>query len=187
MLRGAHPAFRFEPAVPTIPGSPASDDRAEYSTRVSNRSPSPTKARTEHVVGKGRSLDLGLSLSWAPQRVKEEAVLSYNQSAGGHHATTSRIRTRWKGGNVDEQGRLDAPASRSATKVAETFKEALGDAAYETFKTYVHRFDAHAIPLEGPYGLVAAASRLLDSAGTLDERRKKSLMDSFIRVVQENR
>ena len=50
----------------------------------------------------------------------------------------------------------------------------------------VHRFDAHAIPLEGPYGLIAAASRLLDTAGTLDERGKKALLARFIRFVQEN-
>lgn len=50
----------------------------------------------------------------------------------------------------------------------------------------VHRFDAHAIPLEGPYGLISAASRLLDSAGTLDERGKKALLDRFVSVVREN-
>ena len=50
----------------------------------------------------------------------------------------------------------------------------------------VHRFDAGAIPLDGPYGLVAAASRLLDTAGTLDERGKRALLDRFIRSAQEN-
>lgn len=50
----------------------------------------------------------------------------------------------------------------------------------------VHRFDAGAIPLQGPYGLIAAASRLLDTAGTLDERHKRALLDRFIRFVQEN-
>ncbi|KAI0346817.1 hypothetical protein BDW22DRAFT_1351093 [Trametopsis cervina] len=186
MLRGAHGAFKFEPAVPTIPGSPATEERVPYLSRKLNRSPSPTKPVNDNPASKGRSIDLGLSLSWAPQRVKEEAVLSYNQIPGGPNATTSRVRTRWRGTTADEQGRFDAPTSRSASNVAEAFREALGDAAYGTFKTYVHRFDANAIPLEGPYGLIAAASRLLDNAGTLDERGKRTLLDRFVRFVQEN-
>ena len=56
----------------------------------------------------------------------------------------------------------------------------------ESWHADVHRFDANAIPLEGPYGLVAAASRLLDTAGTLDERSKRALLDRFIGVVREN-
>ncbi|KAI0743270.1 hypothetical protein BC629DRAFT_244173 [Irpex lacteus] len=161
MLRGPHPAFPFEPAVPTIPTIP--DERTHHV----NRTPSPSKTHRpqESSATKGRSVDLGLSLSWAPQRVREEAVLSYNQSAGGGSpATTSRVRTRWRGGgDVDEEGRLNGPGTRTPSSVAEEFREALGDAAYGTFKTYVHRFDAGAIPLQGPYGLIAAASRLLDT------------------------
>ena len=92
-------------------------------------------------------MDLGLSLSWAPQRVREEALLSYNNQnpgvgmggggGGSGSATTSRVRTRWRGhgGGVDEEGRLDRPVTRSASGVAEAFREALGDAAYGTFKT----------------------------------------------------
>ena len=56
----------------------------------------------------------------------------------------------------------------------------------DAWRADVHRFDANAIPLEGPYGLVAAASRLLDTAGTLDERSKRALLDRFIGVVREN-
>ena len=51
--------------------------------------------------------------------------------------------------------------------------------------TDVHRFDAHAIPLDGPYGLISAASRLLDTAATLDERSKKALLERFVHFVQE--
>ncbi len=50
----------------------------------------------------------------------------------------------------------------------------------------VHRFDAHAIPLEGPYGLISHASRLLDNASSLDERSKRALLDRFLRFVRDN-
>ena len=50
----------------------------------------------------------------------------------------------------------------------------------------VHRYDAHAIPLEGPYGLISHAQRLLDTAAALDERGKADLLNRFKRVVREN-
>ena len=50
----------------------------------------------------------------------------------------------------------------------------------------VHRFDADAIPLDGPYGLISHARRLLDNAASLDERRKKDLLDRFVQFVLEN-
>ena len=49
----------------------------------------------------------------------------------------------------------------------------------------MHRLDAHAIPLDGPYGLIYHARRLLDEANTLDERSKESLVDRFQQFVQE--
>ena len=48
----------------------------------------------------------------------------------------------------------------------------------------VHRFDAHAIPLDGPYGLISHAKRLLDASNALDERRKQALLDRFARFVE---
>lgn len=50
----------------------------------------------------------------------------------------------------------------------------------------VHRFDAQAIPLDGPYGLISHARRLLDSTNCLDEKGKQALLDRFIRFVREN-
>lgn len=113
------------------------------------------------------------------------------------------------GGDVDEEGRLSGTAAGAASDVADAFREVLGDAAYTTFKnctcisrssiylsaqsianydyTDVHRFDAHAIPLDGPFGLLQHVRRLLDSAPGLDERKKQKLLDRFTRVVQENR
>lgn len=124
--------FKFEPAVPPIPGSPASDERVRRVEDELVGQPSPTKARPTRPPTKGRSLDLGLSLSWAPQKVREEALLPYGAS-GGSSATTSRMKSRWRTAKVDEQGRLES--SPVASDLARQFKEALGDAAYKTFKT----------------------------------------------------
>lgn len=127
--------FKFEPAVPPIPGSPATDERDGRGARGAKDHSSPSKLRQEYAATKGRSLDLGLSLSWAPQKVREEAVLSYNRSTGGVSTSTGRVKTRWRGGAADEQGRLDTASSVDASGVAKAFKDALGDAAYVVFKT----------------------------------------------------
>lgn len=187
LQRGGLGPFKFEPAVPPIPGSPASDERTSRSARgpgdcappppPSSMRPPPRDVRAHPP--KGRSLDLGLHLNWAPQRVREEALLPTVKSTAA-----GRAAPRW-GGMADEQGRLDASSSRTAAEITRAFKDALGDGGYAIFKNYVHRFDAHAIPLEGPSGLVAAASRLLDTAATLDERGKQALLDKFVRFVQE--
>ncbi|KAH8094822.1 hypothetical protein BXZ70DRAFT_896310 [Cristinia sonorae] len=185
-IRGSHGAFKFEPAVPPIPGSPADEQKVNPS-RSTPKSPSPpSKLRQERAAptGTGRSLDLNLGLSWAPSKVKEEAVLRYG---GSNTGSTGRARARWKSGWVDEEGRLGSSTSRPAgSDVAEAFEEALGPAAYSTFKTYVHRFDAHAIPLDGPYGLISHATRLLDASNSLSERRKRALMERFIHFVENN-
>lgn len=133
-LRGAHGAFKFEPAVPPIPGSPAGDERGAHAIRGLNPQPERAKLARAASVTKGRSLDLGLSLSWAPQRVREEAILSYTQPGIRQAATTSRVRSRWRTAVADEHGRLDSSTTGSASSVAAAFKEALGDAAYGTFK-----------------------------------------------------
>ncbi|KAH9850761.1 hypothetical protein C2E23DRAFT_298815, partial [Lenzites betulinus] len=184
--RGSHGPFKFEPAVPPIPGSPADNERRrEAREREAARAESPLSdvpiSRSQHAraAGKGRSLDLGLGLSWAPTRVKEDAVLR----RVGVSASTSaaRSKSRWRG--VDEEGRLAAGA---ASDVAAAFKEVLGDSAYGIFKNYVHRFDANAIPLDGPYGLLVHVERLLDGAPGVDQRRKRMLLEKFLRVVQDS-
>ncbi len=213
--RASHGPFRFEPAVPPIPGSPADTDRKSAPRSVPRpSSPSPlssldpmSKSQYARLAGKGRSLDLGLGLTWAPSRVREEAVLRVGGPRTGISSTTSsaaRARSRWRG--ADEEGRLTAGA---ASDVAQSFKEALGDSAYGIFKncqssspsklsrselltfflalhTDVHRFDANAIPLDGPYGLLVHVERLLDSAPGVDQRRKRVLLERFLRVVQDS-
>ena len=113
----------------------------------------------------------------------------------------TRARSRWRG--ADEDGRLTVGV---ASDVAEAFKEALGDSAYAIFKncqcarswpifpemlmssnpTDVHRFDANAIPLDGPYGLLVHVERLLDNAPGVDYRRKRILLERFARVVRDS-
>ncbi|KAI9000844.1 hypothetical protein BD414DRAFT_504770 [Trametes punicea] len=186
IVRASHGPFKFEPAVPPIPGSPADNERR---AAADARAQSPladmgiSRSKQARAAGKGRSLDLGLGLSWAPSKVREEAVLKVGPRRPGTSASTSgvRSRSRWRG--ADEEGRLTAGA---ASDVAAAFREALGDSAYGIFKTYVHRFDANAIPLDGPYGLLVHVERLLDDAPGLDQRRKRALLESFLRVVQES-
>lgn len=184
--RATHPSFKFEPAVPPIPGSPASDERKKSVAGSNSNTPTPssplTKPRQVRGETKGRSLDLGLGLSWAPSKVREEAMLRTIPVTSASADAALRARSRWRGPTPDEEGRLGV-----ASDVAEAFREVLGDAAYATFKTYVHRFDAHAIPLDGPFGLIHHVQRLLDSAPGTDRRRKQALLDRFVRVVQESR
>lgn len=156
-IRASHGAFKFEPAVPMIPGSPASDERTRSAARgppgpssyshsnspTPTASPpaSPTRMRSERT--KGRSLDLGLGLSWAPSRVREEAVLPRGNPSTT--ASTSRVRGRYKGAWVQSDGRyelgLDNGQSPVGADVAKAFNDALGDAAYSTFKLceYLYR------------------------------------------------
>ncbi|KAI0375823.1 hypothetical protein BV20DRAFT_1048085 [Pilatotrama ljubarskyi] len=189
MARASHGPFKFEPAVPPIPGSPA-DNQRRPTTREATRPESPlsdvgaSRSKQARMAGKGRSLDLGLGLTWAPTRVREEAVLNVGPRRMGMSASTSAARSQSRWRNADEDGRLGVG---TASDVAEAFKEALGDSAYGIFKTYVHRFDANAIPLDGPYGLLVHVERLLDSAPGVDQRRKRLLLERFLRVVQESR
>ncbi|KAF7798352.1 hypothetical protein EIP86_009573 [Pleurotus ostreatoroseus] len=211
--RTLHGAFRFEPAVPPIPGSPAGDARERDKRLAAQFTPSttpvPFAARSDNVSGdgsgekgwherrgraKGRSLDLGLSLAWAPQKVSEDAVREYNRPSSRASGSVARPTPRWKSERVravGEQGQLQARAAgmgagMGASDVARAFREALGDAAYAIFKTYVHRYDAGAIPLDGPYGFLSHARRLLDNAATLDERRKQDLLERLRWIVREN-
>jgi hypothetical protein len=50
----------------------------------------------------------------------------------------------------------------------------------------VRRFDAKAIPFDGPTGIVTRVETLLDSAPGMSVREKQDLMDSFIRLILQN-
>ena len=48
----------------------------------------------------------------------------------------------------------------------------------------IRRYDAQIMPLEGAAGLLVSVQRLLEtSAPRVDERKKRQLLDSFVRVV----
>ncbi|KZT13011.1 uncharacterized protein LAESUDRAFT_639618 [Laetiporus sulphureus 93-53] len=190
VARAAHPPFKFEPAVPPIPGSPASDERKRTmsnteSVKSVSHAPLPLPPLPRKEARKGRSLDLGLGLNWAPSRIREDAVLRSVNSSGAIADAGLRARARWRSISPIEDGSFGS--SGDASDLAKAFHEVLGDAAYATFKNYVHRYDALAIPLDGHYGLMHHVQRLLDSAPGLDARRKQSLLDRFFRVVQANR
>ena len=135
----AHGLFKFEPAVPPIPGSPADDRRGAPRAVSRPTSPSPlpapeagmSKSSQARLAGRGRSLDLGLGLTWAPSKVREDALLRVGPRSGTSMSTSgaTRARSRWRG--ADEDGRLTVGV---ASDVAEAFKEALGDSAYAIFK-----------------------------------------------------
>jgi len=69
-----------------------------------------------HTV-KGRSLDLGLELNWAPTRVKEEAVMDFREMG---------VRSKWREeAEMKEFGRK---------KVWEAFEQVLGESGYAKFR-----------------------------------------------------
>ena len=68
-------------------------------------------------TGKGRSLDLGLELNWAPTRVKEEAVMNFSEMG---------VRSKWR-----EEAEMK---ELCRTKVLESFERVLGENGSGKFK-----------------------------------------------------
>ena len=68
-------------------------------------------------TGKGRSLDLGLELNWAPTRVREEAVMDFREMG---------VRSRWR-----EEAEMK---ELCRMKVSESFERVLGENGYAKFK-----------------------------------------------------
>lgn len=128
---------------------------------------------------KGRSLDLGLGLAWAPRKVREDALIPSGtfalnrspSSRNGFKCTATKT--------TDER-------SKVGKEIAEMFKNALSNEQYATFKQCVHRFDAHDIPFDGPTGIIARAGQLLDNSQNLGDEGKKHLLDNLVRVILQN-
>ncbi|KAG2155005.1 uncharacterized protein EDB93DRAFT_129105 [Suillus bovinus] len=196
--RTSHGPFPFEPAssvpsspLPTssaLPSYPPSPHRQEFDIPEGPVSLSPSsplrselglgggsirdksqsaQGRVQQVreqggekKGKGRSLDLKLGLSWAPNRVRQEAVIH--------------------GSLLSQKQEEEHNRGRDVTKV---FENVLSESGFETFKKYVHRFDAHQIPLEGPRGLLARVENLL-TASSVSQTEKMELLDQFTRFVE---
>lgn len=195
----AHGSFAFEPAVPP-PSSPAASEFGVIRSGDSGYQESAASASTNGGVGggrrgKGRSLDLNIGLSWAPTKVKPEAVMpSFLEMNGG---SLKRDRDR------EEEKR------RFESGVSDVFRNVLGEGGFATFKKCmflffplciriilltrtvtadIRRFDAQLIPFDGPSGLITGVEKLLNSAPPpgLDEREKRELLDRFIQVVLQN-
>lgn len=173
-----HGPFAFEPPVPsptrstgstgTAPELSASwagrerekerlrEEKARQKDRKGlsrlDRAPVPVPVPT-HNVGhrsgtKGRSLDLGLGLAWAPSKVREAALLpsstffnrtisnsSVSASTNGRSISSS---TNGHGDGLRRRGTLDtntdAERSKIGKEVAEIFRNALDEKGYATFK-----------------------------------------------------
>ena len=118
---------------------------------VGDRAPVPVPAPMSigHRSGlKGRSLDLGLELAWAPNSVREEALLpssgffarslSTSSSLAGHSVKSkSGSSANGRRGTIEEEKR---PRPGIGREVAEVFKGALGPAGYAAFKECRHSF-----------------------------------------------
>jgi len=75
------------------------------------------RAGMKRHTAKGRSLDLGLELNWAPTRVKEEAVMDFREMG---------VRSKWREeAEVKEFDRM---------KVLESFELVLGESGYAKFR-----------------------------------------------------
>ena len=68
-------------------------------------------------MGKGRSLDLGLELNWAPTRVRREAVMDFSEMG---------VRSKWR-----EEAEMK---EFSRMKVLESFEQVLGENGYAKFR-----------------------------------------------------
>ncbi|ESK94467.1 hypothetical protein Moror_8125 [Moniliophthora roreri MCA 2997] len=198
----AHGPFSFEPAVPSPTGvGELQADRKETwtvghakeggllrSVSVSTRSKvstaetflPPTTNGTSRPGGRGRSLDLGLGLSWAPSKVKEDVLLPIGSLASGKSSSASSRRGLTR--HIEEEDER----TRIGQEVAEMFKKVLDEDAFIAFKHYVHQFDAHEIPFDGPNGIIARAERLLGKASSLGNEEQQALLNKLIRVILHN-
>lgn len=158
---------RQEFDIPEGPASfpPSSPLRSELgfrggSIRDNSQGARSSREQGGEKKGKGRSLDLKLGLSWAPNRVRQEAIIH--------------------GSLLSQKQEEEHNRGKDVTKV---FENVLSESGFETFKKYVHRFDAHLIPLEGPRGLLARVEKLL-IASSVSQTEKVELLDQFARFVE---
>lgn len=226
-----HGLFSFEPPVPSPTRSTGSNGTVSEVTNGRGDRGSEEKSRKREAEKKftlkggdrppvpvpvpssiprpghrGRSLDLGIGLAWAPTKMKEAALLpsttlfsrtasgssSLGRSASG--STVGQSASSSTNGN-DSSSRSrrihiqdsDAEAERSklGKEVAEVFRNILDDRGYSAFKTYVRQFDAHEIPFDGPAGIVERVERLLKHAPDRGQDNRV-LLDKFVRIILQN-
>ncbi|KAF9268185.1 hypothetical protein L218DRAFT_994937 [Marasmius fiardii PR-910] len=132
-------------------------------------------------TARGRSLDLGLGLSWAPSKVREDVLLPAGTFATRHSHSASSRKGVSKHVEFEEKER-----TKVGQEIAEVFRKVLDEDAFIAFKHYVHQFDAHEIPFDGPTGIVTRIERLLSKASTLGPEDQRNLMNKLIRVILHN-
>ena len=113
--------------------------------------PMPSTNAGHRSGTKGRSLDLGLGLAWAPSKVREEALLpsstffarslsssSSNRSRSGSTATGASSSTTGNGSGRSKRGMMnqdpDVQRSKLGKEVAELFKHAIDPQGYAAFR-----------------------------------------------------
>ncbi|KAG5652665.1 hypothetical protein H0H81_004157 [Sphagnurus paluster] len=117
-------------------------EKRSQSTHRGDRAPVPVpSAGYGHRSGtKGRSLDLGLGLSWAPSSVREDALLPssgyFGRSASGSSGARSVGSAAGKSVSASANGHTAIEEERSilGNHVAEVFKNALDEAGYVKFR-----------------------------------------------------
>lgn len=179
-LTTQHGPFSFEPAVPSTNRSTGSNGTG-HEVQLSRSKTEKEKARLRdemekqqskdrkrgdrppvpvpmpstnagHRSGtKGRSLDLGLGLAWAPSKVREEALLpsstffarsisnssskrsrSGSTTTGASSSTTGHGSGRSKGGLMNQDP--DVERSKLGKEVAELFRHAVEPEGYKAFR-----------------------------------------------------
>jgi len=237
-----HPLFSFEPAVSSPTWSIASNSNGNTSdtTRPIDRGsrlkeevkrrdalkkptrrdrlPVPVASSaipTGRSGSKGRSLDLGLGLAWAPSTMKESALLpsstlfarSTSSSSAGRSANgsvvdrTASMSTATTNGNGSESdtSRMRKPRAHSShaeaqrsklghegKELADMFKNVLDEKAYNAFKLYVRRFDLHEIPFDGRNGIVERVENLLTKAPGVSKEERRLILEKFVRIILQN-
>lgn len=113
--------------------------------------PMPSTNAGHRSGTKGRSLDLGLGLAWAPSKVREEALLpsstffarsisnsSSKRSRSGSTATGASSSTTGNGSGRSKRGMMnqdpDVERSKLGKEVAELFKHAVDPDGYAAFR-----------------------------------------------------
>jgi hypothetical protein len=175
-LTTQHGPFSFEPAVPSTNRSTGSngtshevqlswkekarlrDEMERQQSKDRKRGdrppvpvPMPSKNVGHRSGTKGRSLDLGLGLAWAPSKVREEALLpsstffarsisnssskrsrSESTTTGASSSTTGHGSGRSKGGIISQVP--DVERSKLGKEVAELFRHAVEPEGYKAFR-----------------------------------------------------
>ncbi|KAK2466080.1 hypothetical protein APHAL10511_001722 [Amanita phalloides] len=213
-----HPAFDFEPPVPsstprntssigTLHDASSSCDKAGEEGKQGQKPGSTEEGRPVPILLpaslghrsalKGRSLDLGLGLAWAPSSVREEVLLpvlnvrsfSQSSSASGSH-NTGKSASSNSHGNAKRDAIYEEPDNAEVSKLGKevpaVFKNTLDHDGFVNFRKYVHQFYAHEIPFDGPTGIITRVEQLLGESSSLRPHEKRQLMDQLIRIILRN-